>query len=87
MGMVPGGTPAYLDLESGTVLGEPSAATPEQGLRLLPRPEPKPAVLDPEPIVKEVRQVVGDGPTADSLDDLPDATSLLGGRPVTRDRD
>lgn len=87
MGMVPGGTPAYLDIESGKVLGEPSAATAEQGLRLLPRPEPKPAVLDPEPIVKEVRQVIGDGPTADSLDDQPDASSPLGGRPVTRDRD
>lgn len=92
MGMVSGGTPAYLDLETGRVLGEPSAATPDQGLRLLPRPEPKPAVLDPEPIVERVRQVVGEGPTAESLDDLPeaaapDARTPLGGRPVTRDRD
>lgn len=87
MGMVVSGTPAYLDLESRQVLGEPSPATAEQGLRLLPRAEPKPAVLDPEPIVKEVRQVIGEGPTAGSLDDLPDAESPLGGRPVTRDRD
>ncbi|GAA1475874.1 hypothetical protein GCM10009623_03200 [Nocardioides aestuarii] len=87
MGMVVSGTPAYLDLETHRVLGEPSPATAEQGLRLLPRPEAKPAVLDPEPIVEEVRQVIGDGPTAGSLDDLPDAESPLGGRPVTRDRD
>jgi cell division protein FtsB len=86
MGMVVSGTPAYLDLKTREVLGEPTAATAEQGLRLLPRPEPKPAVLDPAPIVKEVRQVIGAGPTAGSLDDLPDAESPLGGRPVTRDR-
>ena len=78
MGMVPGGTPAYLQLPSGKVLGEPLPATPEDGIRLQARPEPKPAILDPAPVVE---QVIGRGPTAQSLvDDAPD----LGGRPVTR---
>lgn len=88
MGMVPGRTPAYLQLETGEVLGEPAPAAADDGLRLRARPEPMPAVLDPAPIVRTVRQVVGQGPTAESL--VEDAAGLdtdLGGRPVTRDRD
>jgi len=81
MGMVPGGTPAYLQLPSGKVLGEPAPATSDDGIRLRARVDPKPEVLDPEPIV---RQVIGRGPTAQSLvDDGP----ALGGRPVTGTRD
>lgn len=82
MGMVPGATPAYLQLPSGKVLGVPTPATAENGIRLLPRAEPKPAILDPEPIV---RQVIGDGPSAASLVDGPRGNE---GRPVidrTRD--
>lgn len=82
MGMVPGGTPAYLQLPSGKVLGEPTPATAEDGLRLLPRPEPKPAVLDPDPIV---RQVIGPGPTAASLAQQGQQGPPEG-RPITRDR-
>ncbi len=84
MGMVPGGTPAYLQLPSGKVLGEPAPATPENGVRLLPRLEPKPAVLDPAPIVE---QVIGEGPSAASLADRGAAGAAdRGGRPITRDR-
>jgi cell division protein FtsB len=84
MGMVPGGTPAYIQLPSGKVLGEPSPATAQDGLRLLPRPEPKPAILDPDPIV---RQVIGDGPTAASLGGSAGGGPDLEGRPTTRTRD
>lgn len=54
MGMVPSHRPAYLELPSGKVLGEPAPAVPADGLRLLPRPPAKPAVLTPEPVVQQV---------------------------------
>jgi cell division protein FtsB len=54
MGMVPSHQPAYLELPSGKVLGEPAPAVPADGLRLLPRPPAKPAVLSPEPVVQQV---------------------------------
>ena len=54
MGMVPSHRPAYLELPSGKVLGEPAPAAPTDGLRLLPRPPAKPAVLTPEPVVQKV---------------------------------
>lgn len=86
MGMVPGGTPAYLQLPSGKVLGEPVPATAENSIRLEARPAPKPEILDPDPIV---RQVVGSGPTAESLaQQLADPGRRPEGRPVTdRPRD
>lgn len=54
MGMVPSHSPAYLELSSGRVLGEPAPAAPLDDLRLQPRPAPKPAVLSPEPVVQQV---------------------------------
>jgi hypothetical protein len=54
MGMVPSHRPAYLELPSGKVLGEPAPAAATDGLRLLPRPPAKPAVLTPEPVVQKV---------------------------------
>jgi cell division protein FtsB len=67
MGMVPGATPAYLVLPAGKVLGEPVAASAADTLRLQPRPPAKPAVLSPDPII---RQVVAPGPTAVSLAEM-----------------
>ena len=64
MGMVPSGTPAYLMLEDGKVLGEPVPATPQNGVRLQARPPVKPALLDPDPIV---HKVVSSGPPAAAL--------------------
>lgn len=82
MGMVPGGTPAYLQLPSGKVLGEPTPATAENGIRLVARPAPKPDILVPDPIV---RQVIGEGPAASSL---TTGGRHPEGRPVTgRNRD
>jgi cell division protein FtsB len=76
MGMVPSGTPAYLLLENGKVLGEPTPATPQNTLRLKARPPVKPALLDPAPVV---RQVVAQGPTAVTLTGRGNE-----GRPVVR---
>jgi len=78
MGMVPSGTPAYLLLEDGSVLGKPTAATAADNLRLQARLPVKPAILDPAPIVN---QVVGEGPSSASLDGRGNE-----GRPVTRGR-
>ncbi len=81
MGMVPGGTPAYLLLPTGKVLGAPAAAALDDNVRLRARPNPKPAILDPAPII---RQVIGQGPTAASLSEA----TRDQGRPITdRTRD
>ncbi len=54
MGLVIPATPAFLRLSDGKVLGTPTAATREDGLRLLPKAPKKPAVLDPAPNVVTV---------------------------------
>ncbi|MDP3890852.1 hypothetical protein [Nocardioides sp.] len=54
LGMVPSVNPAFIDITDGSVLGEPRAATPEDGLRIRPNPVPKPKVLSPPPLVIEV---------------------------------
>jgi hypothetical protein len=54
MGLVIPATPAFLRLSDGEVLGTPTAATREDGLRLLPKAPTKPAVLDPAPNVVTV---------------------------------
>ena len=77
MGMVPHQAPAYLELSSGEVLGEPAPAAAADGLRLLPRPPAKPAVLTPEPVVREVF------PTGTPAD----ATDARGSRGAARDSD
>ncbi|WP_110181601.1 hypothetical protein [Nocardioides solisilvae] len=53
MGMVIPSTPVFLSLE-GEVIGEPTPATPEDGVRILPRPEGLPADLRPTVDVVEV---------------------------------
>ena len=64
MGMVPAHNPAYLQLPSGRVLGKPVPAQPVDNLRLQPRPPVKPAVLDPEPVVRQVFPTGTRAPTA-----------------------
>ena len=61
MGMVIPTSPAFLRLSDGKVLGTPAAATREDGLRLLPRPPKKPAVLDPAPDIVTVTAARGNG--------------------------
>jgi hypothetical protein len=57
MGMVIPATPAFLRLSDGEVLGTPTAATRENGLRLFAKAPAKPDVLDPAP---NVVTVIGD---------------------------
>lgn len=54
MGMVIPGSPVFIDLDSGTVTGVRTPATPENGLQLNPRVPDKPAELAPKPKVVEV---------------------------------
>ena len=53
MGMVPAVSPAFLDLAAGRVVGEPTPATPADGVRIRPRPPRKPAVLTPVTVVRK----------------------------------
>jgi hypothetical protein len=55
MGMVIPATPAFLRLADGKVLGTPTPATRENGLRLYAKAPKKPAVLDPAPNVVTVK--------------------------------
>lgn len=58
LGMVPAANPAFLRLEDGAVLGQPTVARAEDGVRITPAPTPKPAALRPEPVVLEVPRTV-----------------------------
>jgi hypothetical protein len=53
LGMVPAGTPAFLLLGEGRVLGKPSVASADDTLRITPLPTEKPARLRPPPLVLE----------------------------------
>ena len=47
LGMVRSDTPAFLDLQTGRILGTPTAATAADPLRVRPYPATKPSSLDP----------------------------------------
>ena len=54
LGMVTPANPAFVNLEDGRILGKPVPALPGDGLRVTPFAAKKPALVDPEPIVKVV---------------------------------
>jgi len=51
LGMVPTSNPAFLRLADGKVLGDPAPAQPADAFRIDPPPVPKPADLNPSPLV------------------------------------
>ena len=51
IGMVPPGSPAFLRLSDGKVLGNPAPAVAEDGIRVVPLPTRKPKNLRPDPVV------------------------------------
>ncbi|MGN6576643.1 MAG: hypothetical protein ACTHKG_13235 [Nocardioides sp.] len=51
IGMVPPGSPAFLRLSDGKVLGTPAPAVAEDGIRVVPLPTRKPKNLRPDPVV------------------------------------
>ena len=60
LGMVAAVQPAFLDLETGKVQGEPTPATRLNDVRLFPRPEPLPAALVPQEIEVPAEGVLPD---------------------------
>lgn len=55
LGMVAPSVPAFIRLSDRTVVGNPVAATPEDGVAIRSAPPPKPAVLNPPPLVITVK--------------------------------
>ena len=51
IGMVPPANPAFIRLADGRVLGTPTAAVPQDAIRISPLPTPKPKSLRPDPVV------------------------------------
>ena len=54
IGMVPPNSPAFLRLSDGKVLGNPTPALVEDGLRVAPLPTRKPPNLRPQPVILEL---------------------------------
>lgn len=55
LGMVPSGSPAFIRLSDGSVLGTPSAADPLNAMRISPLPTRKPKNLRPDPVIVKVK--------------------------------
>jgi outer membrane biosynthesis protein TonB len=51
IGMVPPANPAFIRLSDGKVLGSPTPAVPEDGIRVAPLPAQKPKVLRPDVVI------------------------------------
>ena len=51
IGMVPPANPAFIRLSDGQVLGNPTPAVPEDGIRVVPLPAQKPKVLRPDVVI------------------------------------
>ena len=54
LGMVAPGVPAFVKLSDGSVVGQPTPASPEDAVRINPLPPEVPAALRPKPIVVRV---------------------------------
>ncbi|HET8718214.1 MAG TPA: hypothetical protein VFM50_10745 [Nocardioidaceae bacterium] len=70
LGMVPAGSPAFLRLSDGAVLGNPAPADPADAMRIEPLPAGVPKILRPEPVIvkadpKDVSNSSGDTDAAD----------------------
>jgi hypothetical protein len=75
LGMVQACTPAFLELGSATVTGQPCAADGSVPFRITPPPPVKPAALDPAPHVVHVAAP----PATTTQDNAQDNTSAGGG--------
>lgn len=84
MGMVPALSPAFLNLADGSVVGEPTAATRADGVRIRPLPPRKPAVLTPTTIVREEVLDTAAGSTEPGGSGRDDGRT--GSKPKNRDR-
>jgi hypothetical protein len=53
LGMVPAGTPAFIRLSDGKVLGRPTPAVPTDAMRITPLPPVKPLSLRPPQVIAD----------------------------------
>ena len=74
LGMVAPSQPAFVRLSDGRILGTPTAATPEERMRITPLPKGRPDAI------KRKRVIVKAKPTTTSRTDTP-ATSTTGEAP------
>jgi hypothetical protein len=82
MGMVPPANPAFIRLSDGTVLGTPTAAVPEDAVRISPLPTRKPKNLRPDPVIVPAPETETDESGAANQEDGDRA----GTKNATRDR-
>jgi hypothetical protein len=66
MGMVPPANPAFIRLADGKVLGTPTAAVPEDAVRVAPLPTRKPKSLRPDPVIVQAPETATETETAES---------------------
>jgi cell division protein FtsB len=60
-GLVESSSPAFLDLDTGEVTGQPAAATPANATRITAPPPTRPPELDPDPVKKQRQRAGGQG--------------------------
>jgi hypothetical protein len=64
--------PAFVRLSDGSVVGDPTPASPEDTVAINPRPPSLPASLSPDPIIIKVRaQQVAQGQSAQQTPQAP----------------
>jgi cell division protein FtsB len=68
IGMVPPANPAFIRLSDGRVLGTPTAAVPEDGIRISPLPTRKPKNLRPDAVVVAAPETVTDSAPESAVD-------------------
>ena len=72
LGMVAPGVPAFVRLSDGTIVGNPTPASPDDAVRINPLPAELPPPLRPRPIIVRV-------PATDPLATTPPATTPVQG--------
>jgi len=68
LGMVPPGSPAFIRLSDGTVLGNPEPASVEDAMRISPLPARKPKNLRPDPVIVKADPKKQDDTSAQGTD-------------------
>jgi len=82
IGMVPPANPAFIRLSDGKVLGTPTAAVPQDGIRIVPLPTRKPRNLRPHVVIVPASEDAADDRT-EATDSRPDgAANADQGRPA-----
>ena len=69
MGMVRSENPAFIRLSDGRVLGTPTPAVPEDGIRIAPLPTLKPKNLRPDPVIVPAPETAADDKAGDARSD------------------